>query len=168
MPDEETSEFLQRRLKADACIRTHVIAALGFGLIPSAVADIVLVSGVEIKMIRDLAGLYGRSVPHRLVAGKLLLSLIGGVGVIYFSNKMEAVLKGLPLFGHALYYGAFSITGGAAIYAVGRTFQKHYESGETFLESGDDVVRAYFTSKFREGKQFVPSLLTPNGQPERG
>ncbi|PKU22233.1 YcjF family protein [Telmatospirillum siberiense] len=164
----QTSDLMRQRLRADACIRTHVIAAMGFGLIPSAVVDIVVISGIETKMIRDLAGLYGLSVPHRLVAYKLLLSLIGGVGVIYFSNKMEAALKGLPLVGYALYYGAFSITGGAAVYAVGKTFQKHYETGETFLESGNDVVRAYFKSKFREGKQFVPSLLGPTRLPAAG
>ena len=37
--DGADADLEQRRLAADSCIKTHVIAAMGTGLIPSAVLD---------------------------------------------------------------------------------------------------------------------------------
>lgn len=139
-------------LRADNCIKNHVIAAMGIGLIPSALVDVLAITGIEVKMIRDLARLYRFPVPHQLVAYKVLISLIGSIGPVYFSTRMHSALKGVPLVGHAVYVGLLSVTGGAAVYAVGKIFQKHYESGGTFLSRDNSLIREYFQQKYREGK----------------
>jgi len=165
-PSSSADDLLhKRRLEANACIQNHVITAMGFGLIPSALLDVIAITGIEVKMIRDLAGLYDVPIPRQLLAYKLLLSLIGSVGIVYFSNKMQSTLKELPLIGHILYIGAFSLSGGAAIYAIGKIFQKHYESGEIFLNSDNKILRDYFLSKYREGKQTISSFVTSGQQP---
>ena len=66
-----------RERRAELCIRNHVIAAMGCALIPSFIIDVAVVTGIEVKMIRDLAAIYDFPVPRKLVAYKLLLSLIG-------------------------------------------------------------------------------------------
>jgi len=142
-------------LEAENCIKNHVIAAMGIGLIPSALVDVVGITGIEVKMIRDLAGIYKFPVPNKLVAYKVLISLIGSLGPVYFSTRMHAALKGVPLVGDAVYVGLLSITGGAAVYAVGKIFQKHYDSGGTFLSKDNKYIRNYFKEKYAEGKQAV-------------
>ncbi|MEI6205659.1 MAG: DUF697 domain-containing protein [Desulfuromonadales bacterium] len=142
-------------LRAENCIKNHVVAAMGIGLIPSGLVDVVGITAIEVKLIRDLAPIYNFPVPKTLVAYKILISLIGSVGVVYFSTRMHSALKGVPLVGHAVYVGLLSITGGAAVYAVGKIFQEHYTSGGTFLSKDNRYIRNYFKEKYAEGKQVV-------------
>ena len=147
------------KLRAENCIKNHVIAAMGIGLVPSALVDVVGITGVEVKMIRDLANIYAFPVPNKLVAYKVLISLISSIGAVYFSTRMHAALKGVPLVGHAVYVGLLSLTGGAAVYAVGKIFQKHYESDGTFLSKDNKYIRDYFKEKYSEGKQVVKGYV---------
>jgi uncharacterized protein (DUF697 family) len=147
------------KLRAENCIKNHVIAAMGIGLFPSALVDMVGVTGIEVKMIRDLANVYSFAVPKKLVAYKVLISLIGSIGPVYVSTRMHAALKGVPLVGHAVYVGILSLTGGAAVYAVGKIFQKHFESGGTFLSKDNKYIRDYFKEKYAEGKQVVKGYV---------
>jgi uncharacterized protein (DUF697 family) len=156
-PGEDFSEEV--KLRAENCIKNHVIAAMGIGLIPSALVDVVGITGIEVKMIRDLAKVYAFSVPNKLIAYKVLISLIGSIGPVYFSTKMHAALKGVPLVGHAVYVGFLSLTGGAAVYAVGKIFQQHYESGGTFLSKDNKYIKDYFKVKYAEGKQVVKGYV---------
>lgn len=151
--EQETSEIV--RLRAENCIKNHVMAAMGIGLIPSAFVDVVGITGIEVKMIWELAKLYDFPVPNKLVAYKVLISLIGSIGPVYLSTKMHSALKGVPLLGHAVYVGILSLTGGAAVYAVGKIFQQHYESGGTFLSKDNTYIRNYFKEKYAEGKHVV-------------
>ena len=151
----------EMRLAADNIIKRYVILAMGAGLIPSALVDVVAITILEVKMIGDLAGAYNFPVPHRLVRYKVLISLIASLGSVYLSIRMNAALKDAPLVGYMFSAGMLSITGGAAVYAVGKIFQKHYESGGTFLSSDNSVLRRYFKEKYQEGKKVVPGYATP-------
>ena len=146
-------------LSAENCIKRHVIAAMGIGLIPSAVLDVAGITAIEVKMIRDLAKIYNFPVPNRLVAVKALISLIGSIGPVYLSTKMHAALKGVPLLGYAVFAGLLSITGGAAVYGVGKIFQKHFESGGIFLNSENLLIRDYFKKQYREGKRIAKQYV---------
>ncbi|HLA35391.1 MAG TPA: DUF697 domain-containing protein [Rhodocyclaceae bacterium] len=160
-PESESGAARKRRraLEADICIKNHVIAAMGLGLIPSVLVDIVGVTGVEVKMIRDLAVIYRFPVPTKLVAYKVLISLIGSIGPLYFAAKMHSAMKGVPLLGHAVYVGFLSLSSGVAVYAVGKIFQEHYESGGTFLSSDNSVLRKFFKEKHKEGRGVVPTWV---------
>jgi len=140
-------------LNAENCIKKHVITAMGIGLIPSAVLDVAGITAIEVKMIRSLAKIYNFPVPSKLVTIKALISLIGSIGPVYISTRMHAALKGVPLLGYAVFAGILSITGGAAVYGVGKIFQKHFESGGIFLSSDNSLIRDYFKNQYREGKQ---------------
>jgi uncharacterized protein (DUF697 family) len=147
------------RLKADLIIKNHIILAMGAGLVPAPVVDMLAVTLIEVNMIADLAAAYKFPIPHRLVLYKILISLAGGIGPAYFSLKFHHLLKALPLVGYAVYVGAFSVSGGISVYAVGKIFQRHFESGGTFLSSGNAVLRRYFAEKQAEAKTVVPALL---------
>lgn len=147
------------RNRADAVIKKHVIIAMGLGLIPLTLVDVLGIIAIEVKMIRDLARSYDFPVPHRLLAYKILFSLMGGVGPVYFSAKMNTVLKTFPLLRYTVSAGLLSITDGAAVYAVGKIFQKHFESGGTFLSSDNETLKSFFQLQFQEGKKLIPGYL---------
>ena len=92
-------------LEAEKIIREHVIFAVAAGLVPSPVVDIVAVTWIEVDMITKLAKAYSFPVPHRLVTYKVLISLIGGIGPAWLGLKLQGLIKGVPLVGHALYAG---------------------------------------------------------------
>jgi len=151
----------EMRLAAGNVIKKYVILSMGAGLIPSALFDVVAITVFEVMMIGDLARVYDFPVPHRLVRYKILISLIGSLGSVYLSIKMHSALKDVPLMGYTFTAGMLSITGGAAVYAVGKIFQRHYESGGTFLSSDNTVLKNYFKEKYREGRQVVPGYARP-------
>lgn len=142
-------------LRAENCIKNHVIAAMGVGLIPSGLVDVIGITVIEVKLIRDLAVIYKFPVPNKLVAYKIFISLVGSLGVVYFSSRMHSAFKGVPLVGHAVYVGLLSATGGAAVYAVGKIFQEHYRSDGSFLSKDNKYIRDYFKEKYQEGKGAV-------------
>ena len=162
-PDRK-DRWEKERLLADNTIKNYVILAMGTGLIPSSIVDIVGITALEVKMIGDLARIYDFPTPHRLVRYKILISLIGSIGPVYLSGKMHAALKILPLVGHAVYVGMLSITGGAAVYAVGKTFQRHYESGGTFLSSRNSALKKFFKEKYQEGKVVASNCAASMGE----
>lgn len=156
---KELSSFETVELRAENCIKNHVIAAMGIGLVPSALLDVAGITAIEVKMIRDLARIYEFPTPHRLVLYKVIISLVGSIAPVYFSTRMHAALKGVPLIGHAVYVGLLSVTGGASVYAVGKVFQMHFESGGTFLSKENSLIRDYFRKKLSEGKRVVPGYM---------
>ena len=145
--------------KADSIIKSHVIMAMAAGLVPSPLVDMVAVTVIEVNMIAELAQLYRFPVPNKLVSYKVLISLAGGIGTVYLSAKFTYLIKTMPLVGHAIYLGALSLSGGISVYAVGKIFQKHFESGGTFLSSDNAVLRDYFKQKQKEGRKLVPEML---------
>lgn len=147
------------RVEADDCIKNHVIAAMGAGLVPSFLVEAIGVTGIEVKMIRDLAKIYRFPVPTKLVAYKVLVSLIGSIAPFFVAAKLHSVVKTVPIFGHATYITFLSVTNGAAVFAVGKIFQRHYESGGTFLSSDNSVLRKYFRESYDEGKDVVRALV---------
>jgi len=142
-------------LQAENCIKKHVMAAMGIGLLPSALLDVVGITYIEVRMIGKLANIYNFPFPRKLVAIKVLISLIGSIGPVYLAVKLRSSAKGVPLVGYAWHVGLLSATGGAAVYAVGKVFQKHFESGGTFLSKDNSLIRDYFRKKYKEGKQAV-------------
>lgn len=142
-------------MRAENCIKNHVIAAMGMGLIPSAMVDVIGITAIEVRMIRNLARIYNFPIPTKLITYKVLISLIGSIGPVYLSTKMHTALKGVPLIGHAVFVGLLSATGGAAVYAVGKIFEMHFESGGRFLSKDNKYIRKYFKEKYAEGKKAV-------------
>lgn len=153
---QATDPLLARRRAANDTIRKYVLMAMGAGLIPSPLVDTVAVTALEVKMIADLGRVYDFPVPHKLVALKVLISLASSIGMIYLAVKFNSVVKAVPGVGHAVHASLLAISGGAAVYAVGKIFQEYYESGGSFLGKSDAELRREFEAKYREGMEVVP------------
>lgn len=133
--------------------------ALAAGLVPSPVVDMFAVAAIEVTMIIELARIYHFPVPRTLVVYKVLIALAAGLGPVYISAKYHHAWKAVPVVGYAIYAGALSLSGGISVYAVGKLFQMHFESGGTFLSSNNAILRDFFKSKQREGRNVVPAYV---------
>ena len=148
------------RLKADACIKNHVIAAMGVALVPSFFIELSGVTGIEVSLIMDLANIYGFPIPNRLIAYKILLSLILTLGPLYLIIRLRPAIKMVPVAGQAAYFGLVSFTNAATVYAIGKIFQLHFESGGKLLSKDNSVLRRIFKQQYENGKQRITEYKT--------
>lgn len=153
----ETTEPMEpeaRLNEANNRIKNHVIGAMAASLIPVPVFDLVALSGIQLKMLHSLCGLY--DVKFSKDIGKELISALLG-GIVPASLAVSAA-KSVPGFGTATGMVSMSLLGGAATYAIGKVFVQHFESGGTFLNFNPEEVREYFKQQFEEGKDVAADL----------
>lgn len=152
-------DLATRRLKADVCIKNHVIAAMGVALVPSFFIEISGVTGIEVSLIMDLATLHAFPIPNRLIAYKVLLSLVISLGPIYLAIRLRSGIKMVPVAGHAAYFGFMALNNAAAVYAIGKIFQAHFESGGQLLSKDNAWLRRLFKQRYEEGQRQLPAYM---------
>lgn len=159
--DDPKPEVLAlQREKADQCIRQYVVGASGAGFIYSPLINALAVATMEVNMITDLAHIYVFPVPHLLIIYKVLISVAFSIGPVYFSAQVFSVASGITLLGYVGQTLLMGGSGGISVYVVGKVFQKHYESGGTFLSSHNAVLQRFFKDSYAEGKEVVPGYLS--------
>ncbi len=153
----KAEEVLPTGEEADRLIRNHVYGAMGVGLIPVPMVDLVALTGVQLNMLRRLAKLY--EVPFAQDKVKNLLScLVGSAIPVGLSGPMASLLKAVPIVGQTVGVLGMSAAGGAVTYAVGKVFLQHFASGGTFLNFDPDEVKEYYAKMFQEGKLVASGL----------
>lgn len=138
---------------ADRIIRRHIAYAGASSLLPLPLVDLTLVAGIQLKMVKNLATLYGTPFSDHL--GKSLISaLVTGYGVPYLAwGGVVSLLKAVPLLGHVAGGVALPLITGASTYATGTIFANHFASGGTLWDFDPTKHRALFAEKFRRGME---------------
>ncbi|MEM9458542.1 MAG: DUF697 domain-containing protein [Myxococcota bacterium] len=129
--------------RAKAVIDKHIIAAVAVGVQPLPGADLVLLTGTQLNMLRRLAQIYG--VEFRPELGRsLLAAFLGSVAPL----ASASLVKMIPVVGWLVGGLGGLAFAGASTYAVGRVFVQHFESGGTFLTLEPDKVMDYYQEQF--------------------
>ena len=163
----EGAAFDARRLEANAIIKRNVLWAMGVCAVPLPILDMVLATGVQLKMLRELSAAYGLPFRERL-ARKLLSSLLVGVGGVGVGLTLAfSLAKAVPGVGFAALTTPIFV--GALTQAVGNVFMMHFETGGTLLDFDAVALREYFRreyagakdamSKQRPGAPIVPPVV---------
>lgn len=140
-----------RETRALGTVKKYMYWSMGAGLIPIPVADIAAITGIQLKMIADLAKQYDLTFSRD--AGKAILgSLAGGAGAIAGGPVAASAVKSIPLVGQTAGVAAMPAMAGAATYAVGKVFISHFESGGTLLNFNPDAVREHYAKELQKGK----------------
>jgi len=144
--------------QATGIVRSNIYWAMGAGVLPLPVVDLVAITGVQLKMLRQLSALY--DVPFREgVAKKAITSLVVGLGGVGIGGFIGASLvKLLPVVGST--FGAVStpVISGMLTNAVGQTFVMHFEAGGTLLDFKPKVMREYFRREYTKSKDVVSDM----------
>lgn len=120
--------------------------ATGAGFIPVPVIDWAAVSALQLKMIRDVAEVYG--VPfHESRASSFIGSILGGWAGTTAGYGLTTLVKSLPVVGTILGGLTVPATTGAVTYAVGKIFTQHFAMGGTLLDFDPDLARQHFKTE---------------------
>lgn len=141
----------------DGVIRKRVYAAMALGLAPLPLLDLVGFYAIQIELAKALAQKY--EVPFKEDRAKALIgALLGSVLPIALAPAAFSLAKLLPIVGQTLAASSLSLVGGAATYAMGQVFAKHFASGGALLQCDAGPLREAFKKSFEEGKTLVGKL----------
>ena len=149
-PEEETQAS-----RASRIIMNYSLGTAGAGLIPLPLADVTVITAVQLKMLHSLSKLY--EVPFTRHLGKsLIASLTGGVAAEGIGRGMlSSLVKAVPLVGPVVGWATMPVVACGFTYAIGKVFMQHFESGGTLLDFDPDEMKAYFAEQFEQGKLTV-------------
>jgi uncharacterized protein (DUF697 family) len=138
-------------------VRPNVMWAMGAGVVPLPVVDVLAISAVQLKMLKQLGDHYGVTFREHRVKS-IVGALIGGLGSYGLGSlAVMSVMKIVPFAGQALGSVAVPIAGGALTHALGQVFVQHFESGGTFLDFDPVAMREHFRREFESAKGTVKS-----------
>jgi Uncharacterized protein/domain associated with GTPases len=156
--DPEPSEARAlKALKASKTIDNHVLGAMGVGIVPIPLVDLLGVAGLQLHLLNKLAGIYGHSCSAEM-GKKLIASITGGAVSAFAAYPLSMVLRSIPVVGWTLGAGSRSILSGATTYAVGRVFAQHFDKGGTLLDLNLDKAKSSFKDHYEKGKEWCSSF----------
>jgi len=157
-PVSAAADDERRRREADAIVHRNVLWAFSAGILPVPMFDVVAITGVQLKLIKELSELYGLEFREGM-AKKAVTSLIVGIGGVGIGGAIGASLfKLVPIVGYALGVASIPVVAGALTHAIGKAFIMHFESGGTLLDFDPAVMRNYFEAEFKQAKHKVADL----------
>jgi hypothetical protein len=146
---------------ANDLIKKYVFLAAGLGFIPIPIADVAAISGLQIKMLSELAKIYEiKFSEHRIKA--IVTSIFAGV----ISQEVAIIgassgLKAVPIFGYFVGAATLPIASGTVTYVIGSSVIQHLDSGGNFENFNPKNIQTNFKAKFDEGRKFVINLSKP-------
>ncbi|MCB2198616.1 YcjF family protein [bacterium] len=146
--------------KADKVVRNHVIASMGFGLIPIPIVDIASLIPVQMSLVAELAELYGCSYKRDRDRSVMAGVLTGILSHHFASGKYRFLVHTIPVVGPLLSMATFPVFAGASTYAVGKVFIQHFETGGTLLDFKPEKVKSFFREQYEQGKRFASGVKT--------
>jgi len=153
--------------KAERVLRHHVWGAMGIGLIPVPLMDFAALSLLQLMLLKKLANVYdvpfsndmAKSVISSLFSSSLSFPatalLTVGVEKLAFT---ASIAKFIPGIGFSVAAAAMPVMSGAATYALGKVFIRHFGAGGTFLTLDTGKAQEYYRQMFEEGKHMVKNM----------
>jgi uncharacterized protein (DUF697 family) len=134
-----------------AAVRSSFGWSTAAGLVPVPWLDLAAIIGVQVKMLQEIARIYGQPYPAKM-ARPLIVALLGGGGGYLLAGPAASLVKAIPVVGPLAGLLTLPALSTASCYATGRVFIQHFESGGTFLDFDPTKVRAYYAEQFSAAK----------------
>lgn len=146
--------------RAQPVILAYSTMAATAGALPIPLVDLVLISGIQTKMVYDLAGLYGQPLTRRRL-GELTSAL--GAGLVT-RQAGRSLIKLIPGLGTVAGSVAGSALAAAATYALGMAFCYYYRVILEGQEPDPERLRSYYHDQLDQAKQAWERLHPVPGQ----
>jgi uncharacterized protein (DUF697 family) len=149
-----------KEVEADNIIRKNLLWGAGAGILPIPLVDVIAITTVQIKLVKELADLY--EVPFKEdILKSSTAALVAGLGAPTAAAIVTtSAFKFIPVFGPLLAVLSSPGLAVAVTYAVGKVFTQHFASGGTFLDFEPKKVREFFAHQFEEGKLVAAKVKT--------
>ena len=152
-------ELELRVAQATEIVKRNMLWSAGAGVLPVPMLELVAITAVEVKLIKELAEHY--KLPFRNdLAKAAVLSLVGSLGSVTLGKMIAfSSMRAIPVFGQLLALVAVPGMAAAITYAIGKVFIAHFEAGGTLLDFNPAAMRDYFRALYGDGiKQGVSRM----------
>ncbi|KPA19032.1 peptidase [Candidatus Magnetomorum sp. HK-1] len=153
-------------VKAEQILRRHIWGAMGIGLIPVPIMDFAVLSLLQLMLLRKLAKVYevpfSNDMAKSVISSLFSSSLSFPTAVLTFGIEKlvltASIAKFIPGIGVTVAAATMPVIAGAATYALGKVFIRHFGSGGTFLTLDPDKAQNYYRKMFEEGTHIVKDM----------
>jgi uncharacterized protein (DUF697 family) len=148
----------EKQRTATKKVRNYMWWSMGAGLVPLPFLDLVAISGVQLRMVSEIARIY--QVPFKENRSKSIIAALVGTLVpqSLACSVVGSALKAIPAVGAIAGASTMALSSGASTWAIGKVFIQHFEAGGTFLNFDPETVREYFRTQFEEGQKVAASI----------
>lgn len=143
--------------EVDLLINRHVLGAMGIGMVPVPIVDLVGVGALQFTMIRKMAALYDVEASDARVRS-VVMSLFGGAVPALGALPLFSLVQAIPVIGWTVGASASSILSGASTYAVGQIMRRHFEAGGTIEDFSLESSKEALKDLVKKGKSVAKSL----------
>ena len=150
-PADDQQTRLARITDVKGVIRRCSYWSAGLGLIPLPILDVVAITGVQVKMLLEMAKRYPVVANEEHVRGAVT-ALVGGVAPVALGGSVISAFKFVPGIGQIAGVLAVPALAAASTIAVGRVFLEHFEAGGTLLDFDPEKMRAYYMRELEAAK----------------
>ncbi len=140
-----------RHARGMTLIQRRIWWSAGAGLVPIPLAEVVAITAIQIRLIKDLADLYQLDFDQER-AKSVVITLLGGLGSVSL-GKITALglLRFLPGIGIPAASVSVSAFATGVTYAIGIVFLTHFEQGGTLGDLDPDQAKALFKASLKTG-----------------
>lgn len=123
-----------RAAEALAIVARHRLLALAGGVVPVPLVDMAVISGLQLRMVAQLAKHYG--VPFDKVRARSLIATLAGGAIPQgvAAGVAGTTAKALPGVGTVVGIGSAMATAALATDVIGKAFIRHFEAGGTLAD----------------------------------
>lgn len=139
--------------ESEKIIRSHVLWAMGGGLIPIPLVDFAAVTAIQLDMLQQLANHYGVSYSQN--QGKRFVSALTGTTL---ASIGASVLKGIPGIGTIFGGVSMSVMSGASTYAVGQVAVSLFSNSDALDIFNEQEIKKAYEAAYERGKSYVSDL----------
>jgi uncharacterized protein (DUF697 family) len=141
---------------AAAVTRRYAYWSGGAGLIPVPLIDMVVVGGIQVKMVAELAKIY--DTPFSETRAKAVIgALVGTIAPYGVASVVLGGMMAIPVIGTLANLTVGPALGFASTLAVGKVFSRHFSEGGTLLSFSAEKAREYYKHEFEAARKTAPS-----------
>lgn len=144
IPSNEQSELI---------IRKSVYWAMGAGVVPIPIGDLIAVTAVQLDMLKQLSNHLG--VDYTEIRAKSFIAALSGSILPRIGASMLKALPGIgPLIGGA----SMAILSGASTYALGQVFSQYIDSNGSIDDIDMEEAKEKYEEELHKGKNFAAEI----------
>jgi uncharacterized protein (DUF697 family) len=153
-----TEPIADKRQQGQQVVRQNALWAMGAGAVPLPFIDVLGITAVQLRMVKQLCAVYGTGFDER-AAKHVITSLMASLGSIAVGIGLTgSLLKTVPFVGQALGAVGVSITAGAAVQATGKVLLHHFQGGGTLQSLDTAHLSGYLREEFEKAKASLEEL----------
>ncbi|RLA49277.1 MAG: hypothetical protein DRR42_15765 [Gammaproteobacteria bacterium] len=151
----EHAKLKNRTTRANHIVRNHSIVSGAIGIVPIPPLGVALIIANGLKMVHKLSSIYGVEF-NKEIGKSAISSFLAGCGTFSISGRLIWGLStALPAAAPVVGVVTRPLFSTAMMYAMGKIFIQHFESGGTFLTFDPEKVREHYAGLFEEGKKLT-------------